>query len=407
MSGLITLSLGLLLSITAFAQDLSVQGFNNRFSLVKNEEGKVTVIKLKRATTHFSIMPFIEQLKQDLLLEQASFAFVDKEAEIDELLNDMGMDPYSKNNGSDEARALKQSLLNIPNINVEQAFAELDQRDFWKEFESRMKEAMLFADPTVLANLEDPRFFYKRNVTYKVVNWALEQAQKRFSSVPVLNIASFVIIRVHNMMLEQRYFHHNMLLHYFETLPETKLGMTKEEVDRTVSSIYEHRIQAVNLPESNRAAADWLNYGMNNFYALVRVGNNKVRSWQGPLANVNFQTVKKINFGFADVTEGGARRIYHLHTNAHQFTSKPALAYDFSNPKRVKRNRALLNIGGVALGFIQMPGWLKGSVDSFLKSFYVEQVRFEGAIVGHFESTGEASMVSKIYQQRSNFYIVQ
>lgn len=410
MSRLITLSFGLLLSLTAFAQDMSIDGFNNRFSLVRNDEGKVTVVKLKKATTKFSIMPFIEQIKQDLKDEQASFNGLtgdDKEAEIDGMLADMGLDPYAKDQGAEEARKIKEALLNIPNINVDAAFTELDQRDFWLEFQRRLQEAFLFIDPTVLANLNDPRFFYKRQVTYKVVIWALEQAKKRFSNVPILNIASFVIVRVHDMMMEQRHFHHNMLLHYFETIPETKLGMTKEEVDRTVSSIYEYRIDATDIFSSNRANADWLNYGMNNFYTQVRSGNARVRTWEGPFTNVNFQNIKKLNFAFADVTQEGARKIYHLHLNGHQFTSKPALAYDYANPKRVKRNRALLNLGGVALGFIQMPGWLKGNIDNFLKSFYVQQVRMEGALVGYFESTGDTAMINKIYAQRANFYIVQ
>lgn len=410
MSRLITLSFGLLLSLTAFAQDMSIDGFNNRFSLVRNAEGKVTVVKLKKATTKFSIMPFIEQIKQDLKDEQASFNGLtgdDKEAEIDGMLADMGLDPYAKDQGAEEARKIKEALLNIPNINVDAAFTELDQRDFWLEFQRRLQEAFLFIDPTVLANLNDARFFYKRQVTYKVVIWALEQAKKRFSNVPILNIASFVIVRVHDMMMEQRHFHHNMLLHYFETIPETKLGMTKEEVDRTVSSIYEYRIDATDIFSSNRANADWLNYGMNNFYTQVRSGNARVRTWEGPFTNVNFQNIKKLNFAFADVTQEGARKIYHLHLNGHQFTSKPALAYDYSNPKRVKRNRALLNLGGVALGFIQMPGWLKGNIDNFLKSFYVQQVRMEGALVGYFESTGDTVMINKIYAQRANFYIVQ
>lgn len=410
MSRLITLSIGLLLSFSAFAQDLSIDGFNNRFSLVRNTEGKVTVVKLKKATTKFSIMPFIEQIKQDLKDEQASFTGLmdaDKEAEIDGMLSDMGLDPYAKDNGAEEARKIKEALLNIPNINVDSAFTELNQGDFWKEFERRLQEAFLFIDPTVLANLEDSRFFYKKQVTYKVVIWALDQAKKRFSNIPILNIASFVIVRVHDMMMEQRHFHHNMLLHYFETIPETKLGMTKEEVDRTVSSIYEYRIDATDLLSSNRAARDWMNFGMNNFYTQVRAANTRIRTWEGPLSNTRFQDIKKLNFAFASVSNEGARMIYHLHHAGHTFTSKPALAYDYSNPKRVKRNRALLNIGGVALGFIQMPGWLKGNIDNFLKSFYVQQVRTEGALVGYFESTGDTAMINKIYAQRANFYIVQ
>lgn len=406
----IMLSLGLLLSFSAFAQDLSIQGFNNRFSLVRNDAGKVTVIKLKKAVTKFTIMPFIEQIKQDLINEQASFnglTHSDKEAQIDSMLTDMGLNPYNKEHGSEEALIVKDALMNIPNINVELAFHELKKGDFWKEFERRLHEAFLFVDPTILANLDDARFFYKRQVTYKVIAWALEQAKKRFSDIPVLNIASFVIVRVHDMMLEQRHFHHNMLLHYFETIPESKFGMTKEEVDRTVSSIYEYRIGVTDFMSSNNAAADWLNFGMNKFFSQVRAGNTRIRTWEGPLANVDFLNIKKNNFAFATVTEEGARKIYHLHHTGHQFTSKPSLAFDYSKPTRVKRNRALLNLGGIALGFIKIPDWIKGSVENFLQSFYVQQVRTEGALIGYFESTGDTAMINRIYAQRANFYIVQ
>lgn len=414
MSRLIQFAMMLILSsfmAYAFANDLALDGFNRRFTLVKNDEGKITTIKLKKAVTQFTLRPFLEQIKSDLMMEQNTLKGMnasEREAEIDAMLADMGLDPYAKDGqGAEEARKVKESLLAIDSINVEATFFELDKKDFWKEFEAKLNEAFKFIDPTILANLEDPRFFYKRNVTYTVINWALNEAKKRFSNIPVLNIASFVIVRVHDMMLEQRYFHHNMLLHYFETIPETKLGMSKEDVDRTVSSIYEYRISATNLPESNRAARDWLNYGMNIFYQSVRAGNTRMTSWQGPLSTMNFKDVKKINFAFAEVMNGDAKMIYHLHTNAHMFSKKPALGYDYSQPNKVKRQRALLNLASVALGFVKIPDWIKGNVENFIKSAYVEQVRLEGALVGHFESQGNVPMIKNVYAQRANFYIVE
>lgn len=410
MSRLVLLSLGLMMSLTAFAQDLSIKGFNDRFALEKNAEGKVVVIKLKKAVTKFTLKPFLDQIKSDLTREQGSFLSLtasEKEAQIDQLMADLGYSSDKEIGNSAEAQKIKESLLNIPNIDLDQTFVELNKGDFWKEFERRFHEAMLFIDPTVVANLDDARFFYKRNVTYKVIEWALQEAQKRFSNVPVLNMAAFVIIRVHNMMLEQRMFHHNMLLYYFENVPETQLGMTKEEVDRAVSSIYEYRIEATNIFESNRAAQNWLNYGMDNFYRLVRTGNTTVRDWQSIWSDYSFTEVKKINFAFASVTENNARKIYHLHVMGHMFSMKPALAYDYSNPKRVQRNRSLLNIAGLVVGFIPMSQWLKGNVDNFIKSFYVQQVRMEGSLVGYFEATGDTKMMNEIYDQRSNFYIVR
>lgn len=399
----------LALSFSAFAENL--QGFNNRFGLVKNEEGKVIAIKLKKAVTHFTIRPFIEQIKSELIHEQNSFAaksFAEKEKQIDDMLFSMGLNPYDKHaNGEDEARRIKESLLNLPAIDVEGAFNEVDVKEFWAEFERKLKEAMMYIDPTILTYHEDARFFYKKNVTYAVVTWALEQAQKRFANLPILNIASFVIVRVHDMMLEQRLFHHNMLLHYFETVTEDRLGMTKEEVDKAVSSIYEYRIQATNYGESNRAARDWLSYGQNQFYKMVRAGNGRVRNWNDPILGGRFTNIKKIDFAFAEVTEKEARRIYHLHINAHQFSQKPALAYDYSQPNRIKRNRALLNLAGVGLGFLTIPGWIKQNVQGFIKSLYVEQVRMEGALVGYFEMNGNEAMMKKIYGQRANFYIVE
>ncbi len=399
----------LVLSLPAFAYDL--KGFEARFGLVKNEEGKVIAIRLKKAVTKFTIKPFIEQIKNDLIAEQNSFvakSAAEKEQQIDEMLFSMGLNPYDKSaEGEEEAQRIKDSLLNLPNIDVDAAFAEIRNNDFWAEFEAKLKEAMMYIDPSILTYHEDARFFYKKNVTYTVVAWALKEAQKRFSSVPLLNIASFVVVRVHDMMMEQRLFHHNMLLHYFETVSETELGLSKEEVDKAVSSIYEYRIEATNFSESNRAAADWLSYGQNNFYKMVRSGNGRVRDWADPIFGGRFTSIKKLDYAFAEVMEKDAKKIYHLHVNAHEFSQKPALAYDYSQPNRIKRNRALLNLAGVGLGFLPIPGWIQSNVQSFIKSLYVEQVRMEGALVGYFDMNGNQGMMSKIYGQRANFYIVE
>ncbi|MES2525735.1 MAG: hypothetical protein V4598_01555 [Bdellovibrionota bacterium] len=400
-----------LLAICSSAYSYDTKGFDARFGLVKSEDGKVIAIKLKKAVTKFTIRPFLEQIKSELMNEQQSFAaksFSEKEQQIDDMLFSMGLNPYDKNaSGDEEAQRIKESLLNLPNIDVDASFREITNNDFWEEFERKLKEAMMYIDPSILTYHSDARFFYKKNVTYAVVTWALQEAQKRFSNVPLLNIASFVIVRVHDMMMEQRIFHHNMLLHYFETVKENELGMTKEEVDMAVSSIYEYKIQATNLPESNRAARDWMNYGMNNFYMMVRAGNGTVRDWSDPIFGGRFTNIKKINFAFAEVNEKEARKIYHLHVNAHQFSSKPAMAFDYSQPNRVKRNRALLNLAGVGLGFLPIPGWIKGNVQTFIKSLYVEQVRMEGALVGYFEMNNNGPMMNSIYGQRANFYIVE
>jgi hypothetical protein len=89
------------------------------------------------------------------------------------------------------------------------------------------------------------------------------------------------------------------------------------------------------------------------------------------------------------------------------FSMKPSLAYDYSKPKSVKQLRSLLIIGGVALGFLKLPPFIKMNADRFIKSIYVKQVRTEGALVGYFESTGDTAMMKSVFDQRSNLYIIE
>jgi len=158
--------------------------------------------------------------------------------------------------------------------------------------------------------------------------------------------------------------------------------------------------------ESNKAAAGWDAYGWNKFYMAVRAGNTQVRNWQSPFSSYVFQDVKKLNFGFAEVKEEGSRKIVSLTHKAHQFSSKPSVAYDYSSPAKIRQNRALLQLGHVALGFITIPNWIKNNVDKFIQSTYVMQSRTEGSLVAYFELQGDSQMANEIARQKANPYIL-
>jgi hypothetical protein len=407
----VTFAIGLL-SFSAFAQELSSAGFQKRFKLVKNDQGETIAIRLKSVSMRFSLKPFLQQIKNDLVREQnrlKNLGFVDHETEVDQQLLAMGLDPYAKGDGAEEVRVVKESLLNIPNIDVDASFNAIERSGLMAEFQDRVQNALLQLDLSVVANLNDERYFYRRNVIYSVVSWALEQAKKRFSSVPLLNLASFVIVKVHNLLHEQRMFHHNMMLHYFENIPESALGMTKDEVDRAVSSIFEYRIGTTGLSESNRAALDWVRYGWGKFYVQERQGNTRVRNLLSPvMGQSRYLDYERVNFGFASFTTDGTRKIYNLLINQHMFSGKPALAYDYARPDKIRRDRALLNLAQVALGFIPgIPSFVKGLADNFLDSMHKEQRLMEGSLVAYFELNQNEEMVQNIYTQNINPYIVR
>ena len=384
-------------------------GFQKRFQLVKNDQGQTVAIRLKALSLRFTLAPFIEQIKNDILSEQRrikNLGFMGYESEVDARLAAMGMDPYSKDSeGAEEIRAVKESLMNIPNINVEESFLAIERSGLMAEFEKKIQDALLQLDLALVANLDDSRYFYRRNVVYAVVTWALEQAQKRFSSVPFLNLASFVIVKVHDLLHEQKTFHHNMMLHYFQNVSEAELGMSKSEVDRAVSSIYEYRIATTGLSESNRAAREWDVFGWNKFYVQLRQGNTRARALsQGS----RYTDSKRVNFAFQESTSEGSRRIYNLLMNAHLFSSQPAMAYDYARPDKVRRDRALLNLAQVGLGFIPgIPGMLKSLANTFLDSMHKEQRLMDGALVAYFELNQNSVMVDQMYKQTINPYIVK
>lgn len=394
------------MAFSAFASNGS--NFQKRFQLVKNNDGKLVAIRLKAISGKFTIRPYLEQIKNDLIEEQRRWSSKnagEMELSIDNELLAMGLDPYSKGDDAENIRSIKESLMNLPNVNVQESFNGMMAEGLMGEFESRMSDVLLQLDLALVANLEDSRFFYRRNVAYTVVTWALDQAKKRFSQVPLLNLASFVIVKVHDLLIEQKTFHHNMLLHYFQTTPESELGMTKEEVDHAISSIYEYRIAATGIQESNRAVREWDKYGWNNFYASLRYGNSRERSLGSNSSR--YADGKRLNFGFTEFMVDGNRMILNLFSNEHMFSGKPAVAYDFAKPDRIKRNRALMNLAQVGLGFLPVvPGWIKGLVDNFIDSMHVEQRRLEGALVPYFETTGQADMVKAVYRQNINPYIV-
>ena len=84
-----------------------------------------------------------------------------------------------------------------------------------------------------------------------------------------------------------------------------------------------------------------------------------------------------------------------------------ATAYNYDKPDQVRRFRSLLNLGQVGLGFLPLPSWLKNQVESFIESYYVEQKRTEGALVGYFDINGNQVMSQKIKEQLINPYIVK
>jgi hypothetical protein len=247
----------------------------------------------------------------------------------------------------------------------------------------------------VVAHLRDPRYFYQRAVTYRVVRWALKEAKKRFREVPILNLVSYVVVKAHALMMEQKTIHQAMLLHYMHTLPAEALGMSAEEVDLTLSSIFENRISPGDIGESDYAAGNWATFGRMKFNRQVVFADSRAR--QLP-QRFPWGSMSRLNHAFTQVNGKTTEKIWHLLTDEHKWTDKASLAYDAKKPHQLRRDRTLLNLAELGIGFLPyVPGWLKDLAEDYLSSRHNRQRGLEGALIPFFEMRGEAE-VARILQ---------
>lgn len=386
----------LILSTFCFSAFGSLEAFNKRFDIIKKDD-KVIGIRDRSMPLSFSIAPYIRFIKDSLKEEQALMASKGNyEAEVRALLSE-GMDMKDEKS-SMLLDVLLESLGSLEGYDVEGTFNTPSFQNFIVQVQSKMQEAMMSLDPTMIARLDDPKFFYHKQVTYQVVKWGLDLAKKTFSTVPLLNTASYVLVEVERLIRNRRTFHQNMLMHYFEMHKAEDLGLTKEDVDLAWSSIYESRIPWFAFWESNNAAARWNRYGTDNFYGNFRIASNRLRSYRG-----NYQALgERVNYAFQEVETEGARQIVNLVDNSDMFNSSPALAYDYSAPQKVARKRMVLQLAGLGISFISIPQFLKDLGENYLKSHYESQKLTEGALFGYFESTGDRLMQEEIVRQYQN-----
>lgn len=386
-----------LTSVSTFAA--SADGFHKRFELIRNEQGELVQIKDRTIATKFSVKPYLQQIKKDLLELKAYMNShkAEFDGEIDSIINEMGT--ADKAAGMN-LQVVKDAVYTIPSLEVEDLMVAIAQHNMMEVYENRLTQEMVGLSLNTVANLNDSKYFYKRAVTYKAVTFALDYAKKHFSNIPVLNTISHVVVQIEKMIRERRTFHQNMLLHYFENFSETELGMTKEEVDLAWSSIYESRIAWNDFISSNNAAADWKNYGANLFFSGVRMANNKVRNF----STQNIETKLRYNFSFVEVMDQGERKVLNLFDNQHMLSMKPAVAYNYDKPGKVKRTRQILSLAQIALSFVPYAPGLKNLISQFIDSTYEAQKQTEGALLGYFESNGNLEMISVVQGQNLNPY---
>jgi len=392
-----------LMILTSFSIEAKTSAqFSKRFQIIRDEQGKLVGIRDRSLPVKFDVVPYVKMIKSQLLNEQRLMSLrgaVDYEQEVRDLLLEDETQAYV-NNPQYEANVQKvvESLKQLAALNVENVFENPAFKDVVEKFSGKMSDAIMMLDPTMVAVVNNPTYFYTKNVTYKAVTWGLDFAKKRMSNVPMLNTISYVIVQVEKKITERRNYHQNMLLHYLENFSEAELGLTHDEVNLVWSSIYESRIPWYAFWESKNARTSWTKYGVNNFYANYRLASNKLRN-SSKLYN---QVYDRVDYAFQDVDFNGDKVIINLFDNEGVFHNRPAVAFNYSKPTQIVRKRVMLSLAELGISFVPVSDFIKSTVTSFIKSYYENQRLTEGALYGHFESLQDTQGMNQLKMQYLN-----
>lgn len=389
---------------TVFAK--SAEAFQKRFQVIRSDDGKLVGIRDRTLPVKFEVAPYVQMIKSQLKDEQAlmakSLASGEYEAHVKSVLNEDRDLFLSQGVTAAEYDKYVQrtidSLKKLAVVNVDSVFTNPAFNEVVSKFEGKITDAIMLLDPTILANVNDPTFFYKRNVTYKAVSWALDFARKKLSNIPMLNTASYVVVQIEKLITERRNFHQNMLLHYLENFDEKDLGLTHDEVNMVWSSIYESRIPWSGFWESKKAKNNWMKYGVDNFYANYRAATAKLTKAGSIYTEVN----DRMNFAFQRVVFNNEKVVVNLFDNESMFQGRPAVAYNFDRPTQIARKRIMLTLAQLGLSFVPMSATIKDTAGNFIKSYYQKQKITEGALYGYFESMDETEGMGVIKAQYLN-----
>ncbi len=348
---------------------------------------------------NLTIKAFIKYMQRTLKLEQKKMLnkadYYENAQKI--LFEDEGL---NKSN-SELPGYMMDALREIEKLDLDKIFNSPRFKAVLAKFEKKLQNIMMNLRFDLLSKLDDPTFFYKRNVAYKVVKWALGFAASRLSSIPILNMASYIIVEAEKAIREARVYHQNMLLYYLNSFPAEELGLTKEEADHAFSSIYESRISWFNIWDSRSAQKYWDRFGTDRFYTSFRAANNKLRKAKKLYTYVG----NRLNYAFQDVTYKDSEVVVNLFDNESMFQGMPAVTHYYKSPLRVAIKRQLLQIVQVGISFVPVPSFIKKIVNSYVDSTYVSQSLTEGALTAYFESIKNKEMQNKILRQSVNPFV--
>ncbi len=391
--------LSLMLGSVTKASDFTpvLKKFRSRYQLVRSSQGKLLAIYSKN--THWRAITdtlsfYGKKLKKEKKVWAKNHFIDEREILLAQLRQDLATSEKSTLELTKHLRASFNLLEDLDWRSLEKS-PELQR--FWTQFNEQLKRLSIELSPHTVAVPNQPRYFTNRALADKVVKTGMQVVKKIFApTAPLWGIAEFLVYKVQSYFLQQRSYSQNMLV-VFLSSPHlvSAVGLSDQEVNEILSSVFSARLSWDSFETAKSLRQNWQNYGIDRWEDLVASGNQQRQQ----ISDLVFDRKLASAFGFA---RNSSRQIIHLLVSDHKFTSRRALAYNFSSPEQIYAKRILLTLGGFGLGLLPLPGIIKSEALSFVGSLTSPQQMAEAYLVAQYELEGDFKMARRIERQYVN-----
>ena len=229
----------------------------------------------------------------------------------------------------------------------------------------KVKAWRLLAAPT------QPNAFDTEKVLEEVLKNVFDVAQQVLPlSNPVFDVFEFLVdTHVENLRMRREFFQNQLLV---ELEQDTKL-FSKAEKSALRSSIFYSRLTVVKASAREKAKKAWNTYGDAELKTM--------------LGKCSGYTNGKSAFGPCFKLEG--QEVRNRLVSKNRLSKSASLAFDYSQPKRVRAKRQFLMVTKLGLKLLPVPGLLKKPVSSWLNSQFVNQRKTEGFMLGWANANNE------------------
>ncbi len=332
------------------------------FTVVRDSKGKLVSISLPKSVSLAAAgneEDELAELRSALDARWSSpMAFTAAEAEIDE---HAPVDEKERETYEQAKAYLGQSLTKNA----------ADDKRLDGEFDKAKSEVAKVPAWRLLAAPAKTDAFDTEKVLEQTIGRVVDVAQKVFPiDNPVFSVFEFLLDTHVENLKSRREFFQNQLLVAIEH--DSKL-FTAAEKSAIRSSIFYSRISMIKTETRSKARKAWSTYGDTQLKAL--------------LAKCNGFASAKSAFGPCFRLEG--QEVRNKLVNKNKLSKSPSLAFDYSEPTRMRSKRQFLITAKLGLKLLPVPGLFKTPVRYWLNSQYIDQRSSEGFMYGWTDVSNE------------------